>query len=243
MDCSKSFSVTKARSFNPKKFQRDGRVDNVFGLQRCGLLLHQGRQGFLVFRQSATLVIEGVDLTFQFFIRPTSTNGFHFIKGSFYWVVNRGYKHQIRICEPVKEFVSRNHPSFCIIQFGGRHPPNVYRRFGGWQPPNWFYEFGTQRMPNLALRNNVLCDRLFQLWINEVQPPELTKPALVQSFDIQPLFQFLQQLFAVCGTVFTVLLKLHDIAAHEPIAGSQGEVYSVCGLRLQRALYRADMFY
>lgn len=65
--------------------------------------------------------------------------------------------------------------------------------------------------------------------INEVQPPELTKPALVQSFDIQPLFQFLQQLLAVCGTVFTVLLKLHDIAAHEPVAGSQSEVYSVCG--------------
>ena len=86
-----------------------------------------------------------------FLIRPASTNGFHFIKGSFYRVVNRGYKHQIRICEPVKEPVCRNHPSFCIIQFGGRHPPN------------WFNEFGTQRVPNLALRNNVLCNRLFQL--------------------------------------------------------------------------------
>ena len=98
-------------------------------------------------------------------------------------------------------------------------------------------------MPNFASCQYVLCDRLFQLRINEVQPPELTKPALVQSFDIQPLFQFLQQLLAVCGTVFTVLLKLHDIAAHEPVAGSQSEVYSVCGLCLQRALYRADMFY
>ena len=38
------------------------------------------------------------------------------------------------------------------------------------------------------------------------------------------------------------LFKLHDIATHKPVTGSKGEVYSVCGLCLQRVLYRADMF-
>ena len=32
-------------------------------------------------------------------------------------------------------------------------------------------------------------------------------------------------------------------ATHKPVTGSKGKVYSMCGLCLQRVLYRADMFY
>ena len=36
---------------------------------------------------------------------------------------------------------------------------------------------------------------------------------------------------------------LYNIATHKPVTGSKGKVYSMCGLCLQRVLYRADMFY
>ena len=38
-------------------------------------------------------------------------------------------------------------------------------------------------------------------------------------------------------------LDVYKRQAHKPVTGSKGKVYSVCGLCLQRVLYRADMFY
>ena len=81
------------------------------------------------------------------------------------------------------------------------------------------------------------------MWINKVQPPKFTESTFIQTFCFQLLFQLLQELFTVGGTVFSVLLKFYDIAPHKPVTGSKGKVYSVCGLCLQRVLYRADMFY
>ena len=95
-------------------------------------------------------------------------------------------------------------------------------------------------MPNL--RCQIQCDRLFQLRINKVQPSKLSESTFIQTFCIQPLFQLFQQLFTVGCTVFSVLLKFHNIATHKPVTGSKGKVYSVCGLCLQRVLYRVDMW-
>ena len=38
-----------------------------------------------------------------------------------------------------------------------------------------------------------------------------------------------------------MLLILHDIISHKPVAGSERQVHSMCGLRLKHVLYLIDM--
>ena len=74
-----------------------------------------------------------------------------------------------------------------------------------------------------------------------VKSAKISKTALIHSLSLNPFTQVPQQIFAIRGTVFTVLFKLHDIVTNQPIPCSQGKVNSMSSLRLQGLMDRIDI--
>ena len=71
----------------------------------------------------------------------------------------------------------------------------------------------------------------------------ITQSARLKAFAVNLFSQPIYQIVAILSTVFTMLFKLHDIIPHQPVAGRERKVHSMCGLRLKYVLYLIDMSY
>ena len=71
----------------------------------------------------------------------------------------------------------------------------------------------------------------------------ITQSARLKALTINLFSQPIYQIVAILGTILAVLFKLHDIIPHQPVAGRERKVHSMCGLRLKYVLYLIDMSY